>query len=400
MMAGGKRSPPPLPGGPPLLLLLLALSLLAAAPRAAAAAPPTSANRVHAFFYLWYGNPGTDGRYLHWNHEVLPHWNPSIAKGFPSGERFNPPEELHSPYYPERGPYSASDPATLRSHMEELAGAGVGVLVLSWWGPAHREGTADTQGVQTDHVLPVVMRTAEEAGALVAFHLEPYPGRSADSVREDLAYLMERYGESKALYRVEGRPVYYVYDSYHIPSSEWARLLTPGGSSSVRGTSIDGFFIGLWLGRGSGHDLAAGGFDGFYTYFASSEVSYGADPRNWPSMASFAKEHGMAFVASVGPGYDDTRIRPWNSAATRDREGGRRYERVWKSAIDSRATFVSITSYNEWGEGTQIEPAVAKALPVCIPLPEIFLRYTPNQPERARGSREPASKPLSIGGLG
>lgn len=25
---------------------------------------------VHAAYYLWYGNPRTDNKYLHWNHEV------------------------------------------------------------------------------------------------------------------------------------------------------------------------------------------------------------------------------------------------------------------------------------------------------------------------------------------
>ena len=32
--------------------------------------------KVHAFYYLWYGTPEhDDGKYLHWNHEVLPHWD-------------------------------------------------------------------------------------------------------------------------------------------------------------------------------------------------------------------------------------------------------------------------------------------------------------------------------------
>ena len=33
---------------------------------------------VFAFYYLWYGNPSTDGRWLHWNHSVLPHWTPAV----------------------------------------------------------------------------------------------------------------------------------------------------------------------------------------------------------------------------------------------------------------------------------------------------------------------------------
>ena len=50
---------------------------------------------------------------------------------------------------------------------------------------------------------------------------------------------------------------------------------------------------------------------------AQEEVSYGADLRHWPDMARFAAAHGLTFSASVGPGYNDTKIRPWNQAATR-----------------------------------------------------------------------------------
>ncbi len=46
-----------------------------------------------------------------------------------------------------------------------------------------------------------------------------------------------------------------------------------------------GFFIGLWLDRGDGDDkLLPGGFDAFYTYFASEQVSYGSNPDNWEAM--------------------------------------------------------------------------------------------------------------------
>jgi glycoprotein endo-alpha-1,2-mannosidase len=40
---------------------------------------------------------------------------------------------------------------------------------------------------------------------------------------------------------------------------------------------------------------------------------------------------------------------------------GEYYRRFWERAIAERADMVSITSYNEWGEGTQIESAVARA---------------------------------------
>ena len=77
--------------------------------------------KVHAFYYLWYGVPEhNNGKYLHWNHEVLPHWDDvqNIKLKNVIGKRFNPPEEIHSPFYPQRGLYSSSDPKILDQHMQ------------------------------------------------------------------------------------------------------------------------------------------------------------------------------------------------------------------------------------------------------------------------------------------
>lgn len=56
-----------------------------------------------------------------------------------------------------------------------------------------------------------------------------------------------------------------------------------------------------------------------------------------------------------GNRYDDTRIRPWNAKNKKDRRNGEYYDQMWKSAIELDVPFISITSYNEWHEGTQIE---------------------------------------------
>ena len=72
----------------------------------------------------------------------------------------------------------------------------------------------------------------------------------------------------------------------------------------------------------------------------------------------------MIFAPSVGPGYDDTRVRPWNGENVASRAGGAYYNQSFAAAIRAVAAagrgLVSITSFNEWHEGTQIETAVAR----------------------------------------
>lgn len=108
-------------------------------------------------------------------------------------------------------------------------------------------------------------------------------------------------------------------------------------------------------------DMVIGGFDGFYTYFAANDFTYGSSWKNWKSLSSFARKNGLLFVPSVGPGYVDTRVRPWNGKTTRQRRRGKYFRIGWKSALQTRPALISITSFNEWHEGTQIEPAVPRS---------------------------------------
>jgi len=58
---------------------------------------------------------------------------------------------------------------------------------------------------------------------------------------------------------------------------------------------------------------------------------------------------------SVGPGYDARRGS--GDPVVKPRRAGRTYDAMWRAAIASGADRVTITSFNEWHEGTQIEPA-------------------------------------------
>lgn len=64
----------------------------------------------------------------------------------------------------------------------------------------------------------------------------------------------------------------------------------------------------------------------------------------------------------MAPGYDDTRIRPWNGRNTRGRQKGSYYDREFEAAIRVEPDVIGITSFNEWHEGTQIEPAIPKRI--------------------------------------
>jgi hypothetical protein len=289
------------------LIVLLAATAAVAAPDAVAAPafeplPPTA--RVGIFYYPWFGTPARDGGYSHWQQ---------------GGER--PPHAVASSFYPARGVYSSTDAAVVDAQMREIAAAGVGVVIASWWG----------RGSAEDARLPLVVERASRHGLQVAAHLEPYAGRTVASTGEDIAYL-----------RNLGLTDFYVWASGALPDGEWAEL------NGRLGADVRTFANTNLVGR-----ARAGGFDGIYTY----DVLL-FDGALFPRLCAQARRHGLLCAPSVGPGYDarratsDLRVKP--------RRNGARYDEMWRGALRANADLITITSYNEWHEGTQIEPARAR----------------------------------------
>jgi len=313
---------------------------------------------VHVFYYPWYANVETDGKWNHWDHHILPHWNPQTKEKFKHDVQYKPPDDIGANFYPLRGPYSSKDPKIIDEHMSELSGY---VVVISWWGTTG----ADGEGSPTNALVPAILKSAEKYGTYIAIHLEPYEGRNAESVKRDIKYIYKNYGTSPALYRSRrhnNRIMLYIYDSYHTPANEWATVFDPTGQSSIRGTPYDVVALGLYLESKDKEFLLGSHFDGFYTYFAANGFTEGSSYANWAGISEWATSHNLIFSCSLGPGYDDTRIRPWNSGNKKSRQNGQYYETQWQAALNAKPSIISITSYNEWHEGTQIEASIPKTI--------------------------------------
>ncbi|GHT71782.1 endo-alpha-mannosidase [Bacteroidia bacterium] len=301
-------------------------------------------HETFCFYYNWYGNIEKDGKDIHWAHPVLKQGpNDNVTSGYlPGGDN------IASNYFPQMGTYSCTDTVTIRKHMGMLKQAGIGTIVLTWW-------DVHDFGYQS---VPMIMDQAEKYDIKVCFHIEPFNGRNAETTRQNIRTIVDAYGNHPAFYRMNGKPLFFIYDSYLIPAEEWKTLLLPSGDITIRNTPYDAVMIGLWVKKGEENFFKNSGFDGFYTYFGATGFTYGSTPQNWPYLQKWANENNKIFIPSVAPGYIDTRIRPWNEKTTRDRENGRYYDQMFENAINSKVKYIGITSFNEWHEGTQIEPAI------------------------------------------
>jgi glycoprotein endo-alpha-1,2-mannosidase len=283
-----------------LAATLAALALLAAPSEARPTGSVAASSSVAIFFYPWWGTPARDGAYQHW------------AQGGGS-----PPLAIASNYYPARGVYSSTDAGVLRSQMADVAGAKIDTVIISWWGTGSIEDTR----------LPAVMAAARSDGLRVAIHLEPYQGRTPASVAADVTRLA-------AL----GVTDFYVYDSTRVADAEWAAV----------NRSLSG--VRLFADTALPGKAAAGGFEGMYTYDISTYSG-----SSFARICASARRLGVVCAPSVGPGYDARRAT--GDPNVRPRRNGETYDSMWTAAVRARAPIVTITSYNEWHEGTQIEPA-------------------------------------------
>lgn len=262
------------------------------------------ARTVAIFYYPWYGTPLHDGTWLHWNQNG-----------------HTPPADVYSRYFPALGPYSSGDPSVVNRQMAEIAAAGVNEVVISWWG----------KGSSEDELLPLVLKAAKKNHLQAAIHLEPYTGRSPATVAQDLPYLASL-----------GIRDVYVYHPLDFTAADWQPVTSqrPAGMRLFAGTELVGF-------------AAAAGFTGFYTY---DFVDYGG--AKFVRLCAEAHARGLLCEPSVGPGYNG--VRAGEQSLSRGRDDGKTYDNLWRAALKAQPDGITITSFNEWGEGTQIEPAAAK----------------------------------------
>lgn len=301
--------------------------------------PPADAlgeRLVLAFYYAWYGM-GT--------------WQEPL-----------PDRPLHT--------YMSTDPAAIERHVLWARQAGIDALVQSWYGP-------QVENNQTEPNFATLLDIAAQHGLNAAVDLEvtsPLIHSQADVVAA-LRHLLTVHVSHRAYLRVGGRPVVFFWRQNRYPVQSWYAIRD----------QVDPQRTSIWIMEGTDLEYL-GPFDGNHLYSVAWDpepegtlVRWGQRVRDW-NLA-----HGAAkyWVATVMPGYDDRGTgRP--DAFVRDRAGGAYYRRCWDGAIRSGADLVMLTSFNEWMEGTQIEPSVSYG--------DFYLNLTRELADLYRVSEPPATE--------
>ena len=308
----------------PRRLIAVVLCVLAF-PAAAQAAP-----KVSIFYYPWYGNPALDGGLGALDRTGRAHGRRRV--------------EL----LPGARPVLELDPRIVRAQMREIAAAGVQEVVSSWWG----------WGSPEDLRLPLVIRERARGGPLGRRPSRAVP-RPHDRQRSRPTSHHLRAAGDHALLRLPAvRP----------RGRRLARapLRSSTGSSSSRR-------------HRSPARRPRAGFDG------DLHVRHPPVRRGQVPAALRPGAPRRPPVPALGrPGL--RRQRATGDPRIKSRRDGKTYDSMWTAAIQSSADGVTITSYNEWHEGTQIEPARQRPRTSATSLPELRRRL------RARTARRRSAR--------
>jgi len=297
---------------------------------------PTSSGgltkQVLAFYYGWYGNPQVSGSWTHWS---------DVDQ---TAKRIG-----NSTNYPGIGAYDSHDPKLVEQHVRTAREIGITGFIVSWW----------RQGDFHDRGMPLILETAERAGLAITIYFEDVRPRDApdpNSAIEDLLYVLDRYGRHPAWLKVNGKPVVFVY------SRAVGQLKLPGWQSVA--AAINQRYAGgaLFVGDQISPE-AAQVFDGIHTYNPTGRTAGKSveEIRAW-AHATFPQwietaGHGRIACLTLIAGFDDSKLGRKERRPITDRHDGETYRVMWEEAIAANPDWVLICSWNEWHEGSEIEPS-------------------------------------------
>jgi hypothetical protein len=228
--------------------------------------------------------------------------------------------------------------------IDEAKGAGIDAFVLNWWGKGNR----------TEKNLKSLLDIAAQKGFRVAVDFDinsPFMA-GVDSYAANLRHLHSVHASHPAYLRYLDRPVVFFYNVSRLPVGTWQRLRD----------QADPDRNAIWIAEGT--DLKYQSvFDGHHLYSITwpNQIPPSQTLPRWADrVRTYNQKHGTAklWVATVMPGYDDRKARS-GSGFARPRDGGNYYRQCWQAAIASKPHWVVVNSFNEWPEGSYIEPSQA-----------------------------------------
>jgi hypothetical protein len=369
----------------------IALWLLTAAPLFRSLGASSSTNRFFSFV-----QDQSERHYTQLPHEVLAFyygwWGPKsppvegYMDGAWGGANTNKHEMLKIARYPVKGPYSSHDTAILDWHIDQARSHGITGFVVSWLGTG-------PEAAWPEKTLQLLFERAEEKDFKVSIYWEQAPGEGAGQISRavsEISYLLNRNGKSKAFLKVNGKPVIFAYGRLinQVPVAAWPEIIegirAKAGDFALIADGQQGSYVHLFDG------IHSYGMPGLPPDLYRNLTMQNLDQRQAFAARYYAEGVRMARRCSrisclmVFPGTDARKAYKfdWHT----DRLDGQGYRTLWEEAIKANPDWIIINSWNEWNEGSEVEPS--------LELGDMYLQITAEYSKRFLASA-PANTPAA-----
>ncbi|MEL6104447.1 MAG: glycoside hydrolase family 71/99-like protein [Planctomycetota bacterium] len=295
---------------------------------------------ILAHYMPWHESLPHSGRWgWHW---TMNHFNPSQMRRAPDGT-LDDRRQLASHFYPLAGCYDSGDLDLLEYHLQLMKLAGIDGVIVDWYGltsfrdygTLHRNTmllvqVADRMGMKVaicyeDQTVPALVK----AGRIG-------PGDQDAHVVKELSWLLKNWSTLQGYVRLDGRPVLLSFGHAGLSDEQWTDVIAKLDHPVA------------YFSEHHQRDAAVGAFDwpipdqGVQQTVAFNKRSNGTPniPVAFPRFVDIYQEAG------VGDGYRE--IADAN---------GNTFRETFRRAIESKSPIVQIATWNDWGEGTVIEPS-------------------------------------------
>jgi hypothetical protein len=337
--------------------ILVALTpFLFAAPEVAQGAPKP----VMVHYMPWFQSPYSLGGSSWGYHWTMNYFNPNVIN------TANGEQKIASWYYPLIGPYDSLDPAVLEYHVLLMKLAGIDGVIVDWYG----QDNYYDYGINNKRTLALFNYT-RKAGLKFSLCYEDATiqaeinggsmngitvtaGTAIAHAQQTMLYAQTNFFTDPSFLRLSNAPVLLNFGpQYFYNSSDWTSIF-----SVLDTTNQPAFFtednrlspVGMGAFNWPPMSLSGGGTNTLTpAELQSYLISFDQKGGGWPAFVSSAFPRFHDIYAQAGTG---------SSYGYLDDANGSTFTNTLARAMTNNSAIVQIVTWNDFGEGTIVEPTV------------------------------------------
>ena len=326
--------------------------------------PLLASNKVATKFIMvhympWYASKSISGQWgAHW---TMNHFDPDKldTKG---------KQELASHYRPLIGAYDSNDPALLECQVLLMKFSGINGVIIDWY------GTKDFRDYAVLHRNSLsLIKYIKKAGLNFAICYEDQTVKHMINggvlkKSQELAYaekeflwMEKKFFADPAYKRVNEKPILLIFGPQHFKKDQWTHIIS---ALSIKPQ--------LFTLPHLNHEINNSGEFGWPPVYGGKNIS----PKEWKKYLQDLYDGGgnSSTIASVFPQFHDIyqQAGAHKSYGYLDSQKGKTFDQTLQMALKSNSKLIQIATWNDYGEGTMIEPTTEFAYEYLEKLQSLF----------------------------